>query len=152
MNDWVELDVFLQKYEYTYINESGVMFNRVAAGMMFVDSPWPGFCIDEISLVYLCNDASEFFNCLEIKNAEELDQVRPDVLLTLFHAGEVILVCSMSDDETLEFQMHDGKLVANKENNQVIHIVKENLETAEDFIEYTKQYFMKFKEKPVRKN
>lgn len=152
MNDWDELDAILQKHNYTVINEHGVMFNRAAPGFMFVDSPWPGYCINEISLVYLCNDASEFFDRLEIDTANQIDQVKPEVLFGLFHAGEVIVVCSTDDDETLEFQMNEGKLIANNDDSEMSHEVKQKLITAEDFIEYTKQYFLKFKDEPVRKN
>lgn len=141
MGAWDVLDAILKKNNYTIINDYGVLFNRLSPGFMFVDSPWPGYCITDISLVYLCNDASEFFNRLEIENATQLDLVKPEVFLKLFRAGEVIVVCSVDEDQTLEFQMNDGKLMANKEDSKMEHEVTPHLETAGDFIEYTKQYF-----------
>ena len=153
MNDWDELDAILQKYDYTFINDNGVVFTRVAPGFMFVDSPWPGrYIIDEISLVYLCNDASDFFDRLEIKNANELYKVNQEILLKLFHAGEVIVACKTDEGEILEFLKSEGKLIANKEDSDLIHIVKPDLSTPEEFIEYTKQYFLKLKDEPIRKN
>jgi len=152
MNDWDGLDVFLQKYNYNYMNDRGIMFNRVAAGFMFVSSPWPGYNdINKLSLVYLCNDASKFFKGLEIENAEQLERVHPEVLLKLFYAGDVILTCTLRG-ETLEFQLENGKLIANKEECCLRHEVQRNLETPKDFIEYTNQYFHKRKEEPALKN
>lgn len=141
MNEWNELDALLSKTDYTYLNDYGVMFNRMAPGFMFVDSPWPGEFIDQVSLVFLCNDASEFFKHLGIENADQINIVKPETFLNLFYAGEVILVSTINEDETLEFQFCEGKLVANKENNDVVHVVKKDLKTPEDFIEYTKQHF-----------
>jgi len=151
MNDWDGLDIFLQKYDYNYMNDCSILFNRVAAGFMFVSSPWPGYNDDKLSLVYLCNDASKFFKGLEIENAEQLERVHPGVLLKLFYAGDVILICTLRD-ETLEFQMADGKLIANKEDCCLMHEVQINLETPKDFIEYTDQYFRHHKEEPALKN
>lgn len=165
MNDWNELDTLLQKHDYNYINDWGVMFNRVEAGFMLVDGPWPAHhCADVISLVYLCKEASEFYDRLEIKDAQQIEQVKPEILLKLFFAGDVILVCTVNDanngdtvngdtdDETLEFSLKDGQLIAFRADCEIGHVVVSNLEKPEDFIEYTKQYFLNLKEEPASMN
>ena len=152
MNDWKELDKFLEKYDYTYINPWGLMFNRVAPGFMFVDAPWPGLPIDDISLVYLCNEAPAFFDRLQIKDVNQLDQVTPDVLLKLFYAGDVLLVCTTKAGDTLKFHFSNGLLVSNTEESDIVSVVKPKLEKPEDFLAYAQQYFQQLKEEPVRKN
>ena len=152
MNDWDALDAILQKHKYTIINDYGVMINRVAPGFMFVDSPWPGYTIDKIGLVYLCNAASEFYDRLEIKNAGQLNEVKPEILLKLFHTGDVIVVCRTEEEETLEFQICDGQLVANIEDSDLIHVVNEELTTAEEFMRYTRQFFLDRKDESGKRN
>jgi hypothetical protein len=142
MNDWKELEAILQKLNYSFINDHAVMFARLAPGFMLVDSPWPGYLTDNISLAYLCNNASEFFDRLGIKNASQIDRVKPETLLDLFFAGEVILTCSLNEDENLEFIYEEEKLIATKEDNELVNIVEKPLVTPEDFIEYTNQYFL----------
>ena len=153
MNDWEELDAILQKHNYTFINDYGVMFNRVAPGFMFVDARWPGFKGEEhLMLVYLCNDSTEFFERLKIKTAQQLDQVKPELLLSLFPVGEVMVVCSADREESLEFQMDGKKLIANTGDSDMMHEVKKHLAMPEDFIEYTKQYFLILKDESIRMN
>jgi hypothetical protein len=151
MNDWNELDAFLQPYNFNYINESGVLFHRVAPGFMFVDAPWPGQqTIECICLVYLCNEVTEFFDRLGIQKAEQIAQIKPDLFLQLFYAGEAILICAMRDGNTMEFRRSEGKLFANKENSDLVHEVNRDLKTSKDFIKYTEQYLSK--EQPMLKN
>lgn len=146
MNDWSKLDAFLEKYNYNYLTKQGLLFNRVAPGFMFVDAPWPGNPIDDITLVYLCNDASAFFHHLQIKEAPQIEQVTSELLLNLFYAGEGILVCTTQNNETLEFQFSKGGLVANVEDCDVLHIVNTALQTPDEFMTFTTNYFLKLKE------
>jgi len=152
MEDWKELDELLEKNNGSYINKWDVLFNWYAPGHLFVSARWSDYESEEdISLVYLCNVPKEFYEKFEIENVSQIDQVKVELLLKLFHTGDAMVVCG-TDDESLEFEEVDGKLIANTGDSAMIHEVKEKLETPDDFAQYAKQYFFHAKGESSRRN
>src|SRR5581483_9607726 len=91
--------------------------------------------------VYLSNNATQFFTDLCIKKAAEIQDVTPDNILQLYLQGKAIVVCS-SNDESLEFEIQNERIYAKNGDSEMIHAVGKPLVSAEDYILYTRNYFL----------
>ena len=142
MNNWLQLESIFENNRSSFFNKWNVLFNKVDPGLVLVDAAWPGYTtVADISIVYLSQDATQFFTDLCIKKAAEIKEVTPENILQLYLQGKAIVVCS-SNDESLEFEMQNERIYAKNGDSDMIHAVGEPLISAEDYITYTRNYFL----------
>ena len=142
MSNWQQLDNYFGNNSSCYFNECDVLFNKVDPNLVLVEAVWPGYTtVTDISIVYLSNNATQFFTDLCIKKAAEIQDVTPDNILQLYLQGKAIVVCS-SNDESLEFEIQNERIYAKNGDSDMIHAVGEPLVSAEDYILYTRNYFL----------
>lgn len=134
-------DTWMQSLGNTYLNDFAVMVNRVSEYIL-IDSPWPNHG-DAYSLIVtiICTNEKDLFDTLQIDTFLDLDQVRPEHLLTLFYSGHATVSCATDKVGTLWFQKIENGMIAGIDGENLIHEVEEQLLVPGDFIRYTKQYF-----------
>jgi hypothetical protein len=121
-------------------------------GVILIESPWPGFEGNEISLNYLCNNANEFVTQLNLSDTGQIDNISQDLILKLFFDGEATLVCRLNEKHTLEFLYNNGTLYSTSNSSDLVETVEKTLKCPQDFIEHTKQYLSILKIDSARRN
>ena len=137
-----EFDVWMQGHENNYINDFGVLINRVPE-LVFVDSPWPEHGdAATLGIILPCANALELYQLLGILIPQDFDNVQREDMLKLYYEGHAMAVCTTENGETLTFQKaKDDTLIAIIDGEDLAHVVQEKLLMPGDFIRYTEGYF-----------
>jgi hypothetical protein len=132
-----------------YINPFAVETTLDEDGVFNMDARWPeAFADPDYNLEISIEDTTvEAFSRLSgIKTVEQLLFVSPHMLIELFHMGLANVICMVDSEEQyyeLFFRKKNGKLTMYDAEEDKERVVKEKLETAEDFFTYTKDYVNK---------
>ena len=136
-----KVDALIYKDRGVYLNNFCVLFSK-EPGYIFVDAPWPGYKNGVLGLVLLCKDYRVLFEVLAIDDVQQLDQLKPEDLLRLFYEGKAIAVCSVDENDSLDFQINGDRIIVINGKSDWGYEVNEPLVAACDFIEYTRKYFL----------
>ena len=136
-----EFDQWMKNYGTNYINEFGILINKEPE-IIFISSPWPDHGnSDELSIILLCANGRDVFEVLDIQSADELEQLQPETMLSLFYEGQAIVLCTTQDGDSLQFQKGSNAMIAVIDGVDLGHEVKEPLIMPGDFIRYTNECF-----------
>ena len=150
MDNEFDLFDYLEKNE-SYKNAQGVEFRLIANDCIYLDCPFPGVkehC--EYMRCKLCGkfrSESVFQRYFPVGSPEDLEQLIPSKLYADYLRGNKIEVDCLLDmaylGGNLNFAVIEGTLVACQEFTGEKFLVKEKLETPNDFYAYTVRYCVK---------
>ena len=132
-----------------YENRHGVTFALLQNNAFWVCCCFPG--IKEHNPYISLELVQEFISEEDLKSAipfqckEDLDIITPHYLLYLYGLGKMNVYCLVDGiyfGGTLCFFKRDTRLFAEEENSSEQHLVKNDLRTPEEFIDYTNKYFL----------
>ncbi len=100
-----------------------------------------------VGLMYLCDTMQEFVAVFNIEALGQIKKIARSDLLKLYGQGKAYMYCTIDGYEsfTLYFLKQGGKLVAKTEDDEV-HEVAKLLETPQELMNYTREYFRVMKE------
>ena len=135
---------FLDDQLPTYYNPLGVQIYMNTDSSLMVCADYPGVPeSDTISVEFfqLVNTFAELTALLKIRRTEQLLKLSPLDLLALYERGRMKVICILDGTRELHFVKYKDSIYA-KGIDSKIHKVKVPLHTAEDFINYTSQYYL----------
>jgi len=134
---------FLDDQLPTYYNPLGVQIYLNTDSTLIVCSDFPGVGESDtisVEIFQLVKSFQRLKSLLKISKPEQLEKLSPIDLLALYEQGRMKVICMLDGFREMHFLKDNGTIYA-KNHLQDIHKVEVPLNTADDFIKYTTEYY-----------
>jgi len=140
---------FLFNYIGLYHNPYGVEFSSDCdnENAVYMGVDYPGETFNEyvsVELIFESETTSGFVEAFQVQSVSDIKDITPQQMLDLFYKGKTSIFCLVEDNPNashLMFRKQNNVLLATDEDDS-IHEVPVPLETAQQFIAYTRQYYL----------
>jgi hypothetical protein len=97
-----------------------------------------------LNIYVVYNTVKDFADDFALFDVEDLDTIKPGQLFGRYEKGKAAIYCDLGKiaREQLHFKKDDILIYATN-NIGIAHLVYTRLEKADDFIEYTKEYYLR---------
>jgi hypothetical protein len=145
---------FLDNHLGVYSNRQGVEFvvnndDSVIVNYWIKDAPMQDTCL-EFGLYYTSNNFNDFIGDFGFTRMKQLRALTPDDLWEMYYKGQVEFYCLITGMVIyfgLYFRLQDNKIIVHDDHDKE-YKPEEVLQTPLQFIQYTQQQFLHYKDLP----